>query len=113
MFRYALILASVLFISGCSSISEMNPLSALGLGGSSKQAIDYSARPPLAIPPPEQRGQLSPPQDGQAQAQAYSVPPQAQQNSPAAIAPPPQGYSENTPGAVVEEKSWLERNLGI
>lgn len=100
-----LVLIFAFLLAACSS--ENNPLSAVGLG-SKPEPIDYSARAPLVMPPADSQGQLPPPQEGQPQ--PYVPSPNALGRTE--IAPPPETYSQNTPGAVVEEKSWWQRNFG-
>jgi hypothetical protein len=103
-----LLIPCILVLPGCGSEGG-NPLSSLGLMGQKKEPIDYSPRPPLAIPPEGQRSQLPPPQyEGQpppAPAQAQSV----------AIAPPatyatPAPQPENAQPA--EDKPWWDRIFG-
>ena len=99
----------MLALAGCGSGG--NPLSTLGIMPQQKEAIDYSPRPPLAIPPEDQRAQLPPPQDGVPQplsaqpVQETAIAPPA---SYAAPTPPPQGM----PPAVEEDTPWWTRIFG-
>lgn len=96
----ALVLISLL-LAGCSG---GGPFSALGITEAPQQQIDYSPRPPLAIPPPEQRGVLPPPQEAMPQSLTSNAAVQA----PAQTLP--SGYTTQAPAtAPVEEKSWLQR----
>jgi len=108
MRKLLILLPCAFLLSACGS-EGYNPLSTLGLMSSKKEPIDYSPRPPLAIPPEEQRAQLPPPQDGmqsplapQATQDVAVAPPQVY----AAPAPPP----ENAPPA--EDTPWWTRIFG-
>ncbi len=98
-----LLVPCALLLAGCSG--EGSPLSAFGIGPSApKEAIEYSPRPPLAIPPPEQRSQLPPPQD-QAQTQATARMPQ----DPPLAMPPAYGAEATVPeSAAKEDAPWWE-----
>ncbi|MES2906445.1 MAG: hypothetical protein V4691_05390 [Pseudomonadota bacterium] len=107
MFKHGFIfLGIMLLLSGCGS--DNNPLSAVGLGSSQKEKIDYSPRAPLVMPPAEGEATLPPPQDGMPQA----ANPPLYAPAKTEIAPPPSDYNANTPGVVTEEKSWWQRNIG-
>lgn len=54
-------LPCLLSLTACGSQGD-NPLSMVGIMPPKKEPIDYSPRPPLAIPPEEQRAQLPLPQ---------------------------------------------------
>lgn len=88
MRKLVFLIIPLLVLSACASPFD-NPLSSLGIMSQKKESIDYSPRPPLAIPPEEQRSQLPPPQPA-TQMQGASV-------QEVTITPPP---SYDTPAPV-------------
>jgi hypothetical protein len=103
-----LLIPCALILSACGSEGG-NPLSSLGLMTSKKEPIDYSPRPPLAIPPEDQRSQLPPPQDG------VPSPLAPQQTQDVAVAPPPV-YATPAPqpqaAQPAEDTPWWVRIFG-
>jgi hypothetical protein len=91
--RLTIVLPCAFFVSACSSSGAV--LSAFGIGDSQKEPIDYSPRPPLAVPPPEQRGQLPSPQ----QQDAASSPPVSQPQDAPVVPPPAYGIPAPTPAS--------------
>jgi hypothetical protein len=96
-------------LSACGSEGG-NPLSTLGIMSQKKEQIDYSPRPPLAIPPEEQRAQLPPPVDGvpsplaPTATQDVAVAPPSSYATPA---PPPQQAAQPA-----EDTPWWVRIFG-